>query len=258
MPDPAFDLTTNPFCLLGVSARDGLDRIADAAEDAEGSGRLSAQKARDARRQLATSRPRLEAELQWLPGVHPDAAALVVKALAGRHFAKAHELLPQLPGLARANLASHLCCSDQGQSPPLGQLVDAQDLILADDIEKRVNDARSAAGLPQVTRDLVTAGLNEIVDLHARAAVQALLRRSEGASTLAAILDERQDDRGRSRALIERTVDRFDAAIAARLQATEEQIEAAGKSVRTNPNDATVRERLKAGIALWASPPRRA
>lgn len=69
-----FALQSNPFFGLSASPRDGRERLADLAEEAVEQGRLTRPEAQALLRALTASRPRLEAELGWLPGIAPATA----------------------------------------------------------------------------------------------------------------------------------------------------------------------------------------
>ena len=76
------------FHLLGVSPRDRSDAIAEAAEEAVGSGRLAERSALAAQQTLMAARMRLDAEVGWLPGVAPARASMPVVLLMKRSVAE--------------------------------------------------------------------------------------------------------------------------------------------------------------------------
>ena len=90
-------LLRNPFYLLGATTRDNQGRINELAE--QRAMTLDPDLCRAARSDFANPRPRLPAELSWLPGVAPDRATEVAENLDRNLSKKGSEL----PPLARAN-----------------------------------------------------------------------------------------------------------------------------------------------------------
>ena len=70
----AFDLTSNPFHILGVSVRNTADEIAEAYENAIIDSEHDEQSLLQAHQALIGPKTRLEAELSWLPELSPSRA----------------------------------------------------------------------------------------------------------------------------------------------------------------------------------------
>src|SRR5262249_23252192 len=93
-------INRNPFWVLGATTRDTNHRIIELAD--ERSLLLDDETCRQARSDLTTPRPRLAAEVAWLPGVSPTKAKQLVLALEGPILRVAEDT--GLPTLARVNL----------------------------------------------------------------------------------------------------------------------------------------------------------
>src|SRR5690348_8713202 len=103
-----FDLTANPFYILGTSVRATAEEIAAALEAALVDGAWPEDIVRQAHQQVTTPQSRLEAELSWLPGMSPaDATAVVELLLAPK---RKYKFAPfDIKGLDHANLYADFC-----------------------------------------------------------------------------------------------------------------------------------------------------
>lgn len=112
----SFDLNRNPFAILDLSPRDGANAISDAYERALIDGQMDEQILLRAQQALMTSKSRLESEISWLFDVAPARVQAIIKALRkvlktppkGRRI---KSLPREIEGLARANLAAHICAN---------------------------------------------------------------------------------------------------------------------------------------------------
>ena len=150
----SFDLRHNPFHLLGVSPRDRSDAIAEAAEEAVGSGRLAERAALTAQQSLMAARVRLDAEVGWLPGVAPARASKTVDAVIGGKALDA-ESVGALHNVAIANLTAQSCTQGATDLETLRRLVACQSDIEPAEVTEAINADRCVAGFPQADTTLV-------------------------------------------------------------------------------------------------------
>ena len=99
---PETKLHENPFWILSASTRDNRQRIVELAE--EKALVLDPDVCQRARATLTTPRPRLSAEVSWLPGVSPNRAWQIATALRGGFVDPVIDA--GLPPLARSNILS--------------------------------------------------------------------------------------------------------------------------------------------------------
>lgn len=138
----------SPFAILGVTTRDDLSRIMEAAE--ERSLIADPDLCQQARAILTNPRRRLDAELGWFPGTSPKVAARAISATV-------HQVL-ELPlgGLAKAN-ALVMAASDWTAqtivelSDFLDALTSAADDVNIEQVLREVNEDREIAGFPSVS-----------------------------------------------------------------------------------------------------------
>ena len=142
-------LRVNPFAILDVTTRDTRERILDAAEAAGLSGDPTA--AQDARSVLTNPRKRLEAEMNWLPGVAPSKA----RAYALSNSVSIDEL-PELPALPRGNLIADLLASEAYDSADklrrgLRALLQVEDHVDLAAVTRSINEDREISKFPPVS-----------------------------------------------------------------------------------------------------------
>ena len=174
-------LFDNPFNLLGVSVRDNVSRIMEAASDPLLA--VSPERAQQARLLLTNPRARLGAEIGWLPGVAPGRTSQLLEALRTDYSLELTEI--GLPVAARANLLTsglpagaraNLLVSGLSGSPPgsvevaVGALSDALDAIHSidpADLLRDINEDRALAGIPPVrSTELVVQALEAHLRLY--------------------------------------------------------------------------------------------
>lgn len=147
-----FDLSTNPFAVLGLSIRSGADEISQATEDAVFRLHVEEQKAHAAQRILLGSRTRLAAELSWLLDASPSLATKTLKQFdESKSISVAKDLIRSLAGISAANFAAHICGTGQGDEEILQALLEFHDGIDAESVQELVNSNRKVAGFPRVS-----------------------------------------------------------------------------------------------------------
>jgi hypothetical protein len=152
-------LLDNDFHRLGVSVRDPVAKIVDAA--ANPLIAVASEAAERARFTLTNPRARLRAEVAWLPGVSPNRAAQLLEML--RSGIGAEGGAEGLPATARANfLISRLTLRPvpQDVEAATAQLAVALNAIAAiapSDLLREINEDRSVAAIPPVRAEEVLA-----------------------------------------------------------------------------------------------------
>jgi hypothetical protein len=142
-------LRANPFSILNVTTRDTRERILDAAESVGLSGDANA--AQEARSVLTNPRKRLEAEMNWLPGLAPSKA---------RTYALQDSValsdLPELPALPRGNLIADQLASNVFDNAGmlrdlLKALIEVQGDIDLNSVTRSINEDREISKFPAVS-----------------------------------------------------------------------------------------------------------
>ena len=87
-----FDLTQNPFHLLGLSIRAGRGEVVEGHEEALADGQADEGVLDRARQAVSTPRTRIEAELSWFPGIPPSEAKEILSKLERSSLADAHDI----------------------------------------------------------------------------------------------------------------------------------------------------------------------
>jgi hypothetical protein len=149
---PVLELEESPFALLGLTPRDGNQKILEAAE--EKSAALDPVLCARARAVLTTPRDRIAAEIAWLPGLSPASVRTALSLL---------QLAPAMilersgdPPLAFANLLAGAIDRLDAAAPAedwarwICLLAEATDGIRADDVLRDLNEDRIAARIPQI------------------------------------------------------------------------------------------------------------
>jgi hypothetical protein len=148
-------LHRSPFYLLSVSMRDDRKTIVASAE--ERALHIDAETCQKARADLTNPRPRVSAELAWLPGLAPRRASTLVETLKLRPFALVQE--EGLPNLAKANLlaAASEAIDSERSNDEVADFIQ-RFAVLVDEIEpeqvlREINEDRAVSGFPEI-RDL--------------------------------------------------------------------------------------------------------
>lgn len=223
---PSFNWKSNPLYLLGVSPRDGHASIAEAAEESVASERLTESASLAAQQSLMAAKPRLNAELAWLPGLTPSRASKIVETILGSTESTA-ESLNSLTGLPAANAAAQLCVQREPSLDALRRLVKAQSEIDAADILADVNADREVADFPLVSQALIDGALQDLQKRHVEAANQAISNWPDAASNLSSLVDEFLGENDKEQDFVEEIVDRYYEVNSQNLSAIRERLIAA-------------------------------
>lgn len=235
----AFDITRNPFHLLGASVRARMDEIADAYEDALANGRADERVLLDAQKQLCTPKPRLSAELSWLPGLAPARAADAAEAVQRGDLSAALAGLDTLVGLDRANLAADLCARQLGATRYVEILLEAYADFDVLSLQRTIAGLRAVAGFPAPTEALVAEALDRLREVHAEAALACIAGSDNPGAAMTAIVQAFQGEAERSvMRLLDLIVGKYDTFFAVRLGEIKEKIEK--HFIRCREGDASI------------------
>ncbi len=160
-PAEGFSLWENPFALLGLTAAATQRETQDRARE------LGTSDAQAAARAVIAPRPRLEAEIRFLPGAPDEQVRAVLDTLRKGG-------MPDLWGLslpARANVLAHRAAEGLADATQLQLLVSLHGEMDAGTVAATIGDDRTAAGMPQPNGELLERSLEKLADDHARAMV---------------------------------------------------------------------------------------
>jgi len=243
-------LAENPFLVLGVTSRDGRQRIVEAA--VEKSLDCDEDIVREASSLLTNPRRRLVAELAWLPGVGPTRIGSLLRTLGD----EPENIKDQdgLPSLAKANLLAdglRRCVKQLSLEDVVGWIIalaEAYEESDAGQIARLLNEERKVAGFPEVQDEAeVKNGLVELRRYYCRAIKYALNRRSLPERVRAVTLVvEKTSDLGQkhSPVLVDDLVDLFEVTMQGFLERetnkVSELVESVQSAAATNGNEAEV------------------
>jgi len=147
----AQSLKQNPFSVLGAAMTDGMQRLAQRADEAMLFGDDGAE---DAFAALTHSMHRLDAEIRWLPGT-PDDTVKAIAAYAKSNEPSAYPDLSRLPALAQMNACRELLdawiIDDRESAVALCRSLSAAwSGIRAQDVMDLLNEGRRIASLPMI------------------------------------------------------------------------------------------------------------
>jgi hypothetical protein len=199
-----FDLRTSPFYVLGVSPRDDRATLEDAKETAISDGRLSEPEALRLQQLLMAPRPRLGAELAWLPGVAPNRVRKLIDEIS-----PSVEDAAGLPPLAAANMAAHRCVHNQIPACP-DLLVSFYARNEEEETLRLLNPERRTSGFPEVPRELMHEALQELMHTHTSALIVFITGRPNPGRALLEILQKHFIDGSNVVSFLDELVDRFD------------------------------------------------
>lgn len=246
------NLLQNPFALIGATIQDPPDAIRGAAARAVESGQLGEEEARAAAATLLNPKARLDAEVSWLLGRSAPRIGAILTALgetpdtAGRLA-----LLETIDGVARANLAAHLCAVERGGVSIVRAMVEAQNEIAPESVWWLVNGNRERAGLPAVSEEALRAALESLQSQHCAAVCAAISAREEHRKFMVRLFADGWSPPGPAYVFLERVVDAYNAWYDAHLAAIETDLDRHYKALLANPDDAKASKGLKQCLALW-------
>ena len=222
----AFDITKNPFHLLGTSVRARMEEIVSAYEDALAEGRADERVLLDAQKQLCTPIPRLNAELSWLPGWAPARAAEAVEAIQRGDISAAAAGLEALAGLDSANLAADLGARQPGATRYVETLLEAYADFDVVSLQRTIAGLRAVSGFQVPSEHLVAEALDRLREAHAEAALACIAGSDHPGAAMTAIVEAFQDEAERSVVrLLDLIVAKYDSLFAVRLGEIKQEIE---------------------------------
>lgn len=186
----AFELTANPFNMLGVSLRTKKDEITSAHDEALTDHRWPEAALARAQQALMIPRPRLDAELSWLPTATPSFAKDIVAKLTAGNYAACSQALQNMAGLDRANLAADLCCRNPRAAGYVSALIDAYSEFDAASVEKAISDNRAISGAGRLDAALVAPALSALRASHARAAMESIKAQASPGDAMLEVANE--------------------------------------------------------------------
>jgi hypothetical protein len=248
----SFELTANPFNMLGVSLRARKDEIASALDDALVDPRWSEAALARARQALLVPRPRLEAELSWLPSISPASARDMVAKLSAGDFSACNQALQTMAGIDRANLAADLCCRNPRGAGYVSALVDAYSEFDSASVEKAISDNRAISGAGRLDPALVTPALAALRAVHAKAALESVKAQPSPAEAMLELANEflHADDDNVQHILAE-IAKQYDSWSEPSLRAIRDQISAETKALRDDPSTQTPIGRITELLERW-------
>ncbi len=218
-------LNKNAFFLLEVSPRDNKEAIAEAFDEKLADGQIEESSLHHAQKTLMASKSRLEAELGWFPDVAPKRTKQIaekVKADSDIEFYK--NLLSELNGVSKANLAAYVCQNKKGDIDFLEALISAQSEISDESIKASINANRKVAGFPDVDNSLVNQQLEKQRQQWAEAAIQQISQSDHPGNYITALLEKFADSDLSSKRFLDNLMERYESFIVPRLRNYEDKI----------------------------------
>lgn len=232
----AFDLSSNPFYILGVSVRNTADEIAEAYENEIIDGEHDEQSLLQAHQALIGPKTRLEAELSWLPELSPSRARELLSFLeTGSTADEIVSEIGELTGLSLVNIWAGLCSRFPGRSDLVKTLIENFDEVSVENAVATINESRSVSGFPKADPALVAEILPQISEAHARTAVDAISRAEHPGLEMTEIVESLISETGLARDFLEEVGSQFDNWSAPRLREIKDKIDGAGEKLRSDP-----------------------
>ena len=170
----SFDLSQNPFHLLGAPLDASAEVIVDLSHDAVIDGRADETSIAKAQQTLIPPRPRLEAELGWFADASPTTATSLSKLILDAALDDALEAARGAAPLARANAAAHLCGRFPNSKSTLSLLVEAWNDLDQGELFDAIVSARQRADFPRPDREHFNEAIKKLETAHARQAVRSI------------------------------------------------------------------------------------
>jgi hypothetical protein len=252
-----FDLTLNPFLLLGVEASGTAQEIHRAYEDAVERGTESnigqLQRAQQA---LLTPRLRISAEVGGLLNVPPDVVAKIVEQLKlGADWEVINDLTSALPPLPRSNALAHLAAHSLARPQQLLCLIESKGSVTVDWVYDAIIKARAQSGIGKVAdRQVVAHALARLEEQQAKAAVDRLAEEQSYADLFTAFV--RRVLRTDNSAIIGKLdgyVRAYGNSVASELSRRREKVVAASGTISASPTNASeTADQLIEAVREWS------
>jgi hypothetical protein len=225
----AFDLSRNPFIILGTSPRAGRGEINTAFQNKS----LDAESPEEervldmARQALLTPRDRIIAEITYLLEMRPADVRRVLSVERANDWVK---ISNSTTGVARANALAQACTlslNPQKRRELAERLIDAHGEISGDDLYHTLSEERAVAGFDIVSRKAVDAALVELTTIHANVIVENLSQHPNFASEVSYVIQENDKRGSQGQGLIRRVIEAYERLIAKDLDDRAEDVVAA-------------------------------
>ena len=247
-----FDLTQNPFAILGVSPRTPASGIADAKSDCLFDSDHDELILEEAQSELIVERKRLAHELSWLTDTAPNKARELVSNLSTLTQSSAERLLDEGGQLSRMNLAADLLTRFPKIESFATQLID----VFADAdwgaIRQNIEESRALSGFGSINDADWKKAQSNIIDLYSAALVQSITMRDDGPEFLSALQTQsaangvKQDHR-----LLDRVVTQYDRWSVPHLERLSEKIDISLTALKRVAEIADELTRLENLLADW-------
>jgi hypothetical protein len=255
-------LFANPFAILGATTRDDCRRILEMAE--RKSLELDEEVCRNAEAALTNSRPRLGAELAWLPGVSPKRALQLLALLANSPRSVRAEA--GLPRLTQLNLMADAWNSVDANDTPTDLskfLIETARLIerlSPEEVQRDINEDRIVSGFPEVRNlnHIETALLERVHHCRSRIgrALKRLTRVALVSTMTKAVEQTTETGRFHAPAFIDDLVDGYAWDLQSLLEATCAKVDRVLVFIRTSRTSEEVLmgyiERLEVMVRRWS------
>jgi hypothetical protein len=252
-----FDLTLNPFLLLGVEASGTAQEIHRAYEDAvERRTETNIGQLQRAQQALLTPRLRINAEVGGLLNVPPDEVAKIVEQLKlGADWEVINDLTSALPPLPRSNALAHLAAHSLARPQQLLCLIESQASVTADSVYDAIIKARAQSGIGKVAdRQVVAHALARLEEQQAKAAVDRLAEEESYADLFTAFV--RRVLRTDNSAIIGKLdgyVRAYGNTVASELSRRREKVVAASGTISASPTNASeTADQLIEAVREWS------
>ncbi len=247
-----FDLTLNPFALLGVSPRASAAALADAKADRLFDSEHDEAMLEAAHSELIVERKRLIHELSWLSDTAPNRARELVSKLPTLDPAGASELLRDGGQLSRLNLTADLLARFPQERPFAQALLAAYEDVDWASVRQAIDETRALSGFGP-TRDAAwKSAQSDLIDRHATVLVQTITGTDDGPELLASMLSERgASANDRSHGLLEKAVSQYDRWSIPRLELVSEQIDSSLAKLKSIADPNQELTRLETLLSDW-------
>jgi len=246
------NLFKNPFALLNVTVQDAPETIREAAARAVAEEGLSKEEAEGAATMLLDPAARVEAEVSWLLGRSVPRVRKILDALSDPPEEHARmALLESIDGVARSNLAAHLCSVERAGVPFVRTMVECQNEIDPQAVFWLVNGNREVAGVPPADESTLWSALENLQAQHCAAVCESIANREEHRKFMVRLFADGWNPEGPAYTFLERVVAAYDAWYDAHLAAIEKRLAGHITKIMEDSANTKATEGIKECLALW-------
>ncbi len=246
-----FDLTQNPFAILGVSPRSGTTEIADAKADRLFDSEYDEAALEVAHSELIVERKRLFHEVSWLADLAPNRARAIVAELPKVDSACAANVVPTEAQLSRVNVAADLLMRFPHARDLAQELLDGHNQIDWRSVRQTIDETRALSGFGLTKDDAWKRAQSDLIDRHAEALLATVTMTEDGPELLASMLAASPSAKIPTNGLLERTVTQYDRWSVPRLEQLSEQIDASLAALKAGTDTEVNLSRLENLLADW-------